>query len=456
MLEKLKNGLKAALSGARSLFSDDRQELETKLDYSMEMPKKVGLVIVTVTFVGFGGWALLAPIAGAAIAPGSVVVSSYRQAVQHLEGGIVSNILVKNGQTVKKGDVLIALDETQIRAQLEISRSQYFVSAATRARLIAERDGAEKVEYSEQELPRNEAEAVLAIQDQNEVFAARKRARDGEKSVLQQRVDQLIAQGEGLKELQKSKEALAASYAEEIEDFEALFAEGFSDKVQLRELKRSAYRLEGEIADNKAAMARLSIQVGETRLQLLQLEKDFQAMVADELSQVQASIFDLEERITAARDRVERTRIASPADGIAMALNVHTVGAVVGAGEKILDVVPQAQELVVEARVTPADIDRVHNGQDAEVGFSIFSKTFPKLIGAVESVSADALVDESSGESYYLARVTIPDAEFSKLEGEILQPGMPAEVYIQSGSRTLFQYLMKPVRTAFSRSLTED
>jgi len=444
------------VGGVAAFFKDERADIESDLDYSLAPAKRTGLIIVFLCFGAFGSWSLLAPIAGAAVAPGVMVVGSYRQTVQHLEGGIVSEIRVRDGQEVKKGETLLTLETTQSQAQLGMAKSQYYVSAATKARLIAERDNLSTVNYPLEKLPATAPEAVEAIHAQNQIFNARQLAHDGERQVLKQRVDQLHAQGEGLKELQKSKKALAESFAEEIEEFEELFKEGFADKVRLRDLKRNAVRLDGEISENFSAIARVGIQVGETELQLLQLGKDLQTQVAGELGVTQSQLFDLEEQIRALADRVNRTDIVSPSDGIVLGMTVHTIGAVIPAGQAILDVVPQSQELVIEAQVSPADIDRVQQGQEAVVRFSIFSKTPPELIGHVESLSADRIIDQNSGNAYFLARVSIPEAEMVKLAGEELQPGMPADVFIQSGSRTLFQYLMKPINNAFARSLTED
>jgi epimerase transport system membrane fusion protein len=435
----------------------DIQVEEVQVVSDVTAPRRIGIIIVSITFGVFGMWSLIAPLDSAALAPGTVMVKGSRKNIEHLEGGIVAELPVKDGDSVQQGDLLVRLDDTQARSQLEITMGQYYAVKTLESRLQAERDNADRVVYPDLIAQSEDPRARDAMQSQNQVFAASRNARLGEIEVLEQKIDQLGEQIKGTRALKSGKEQLVASFADEIKDFSELLEEGFADKQRLRELERSFARTQGEVAELVSEIARLEIQVGETRLQILQLEKEFHTDVVDELGKAQIEIYDLEERIRAAADRANRTEIRSPVDGVVVGLEVTTIGEVVGAGETLMYVVPQTEELIVEAQVNPIDIDRVHNGQSADIRFSAFkSATTPVIDGTVVSVSADALTNEQMGTSYYLARVELTPEGYEMLTGLTLVPGMPAEVLINTGSRTLFQYLIQPIRNAFARSLIED
>jgi epimerase transport system membrane fusion protein len=429
---------------------------DMQLETSDRKPLRIGLIILLVTFGIFGLWALLAPLDSAALAPGVVTVKGNRKTVQHLEGGIVADILVADGETVKAGDPLVILDATQARAELGVLRGQYYSSRALESRLLAERDDLEAVAFA-QDLDVEDSRAEEAKLNEVQIFNARRNARLGETEVLEQRIDQLQSQIKGLKALIASKRELRASFSEEIKDLDALLAEGFVDKVRLREMERSLSRTEGEIADHQSSIAQAEMKIGETRLEILQLNKKFKTEVVDQLAEAQAKVFDLSERITAIQDKVERTVIRAPVEGIVLGLSTHTIGGVVQSGKPLLDIVPENQELVVDARVSPADIDRVAVGTEAKIRFSAFKNaTTPQVQGRVVKISADRLVDEQSGEPYYQAKVEVTEEGLKSLEGLTLVPGMPAEVLIKTGERTLFQYLVQPATNAFARSLIEE
>lgn len=295
------------------------------------------------------------------------------------------------------------------------------------------------------------------MKSQQLFFNARKNARRGEISVFNQRIEQYQANVEGLEALKISKETLVASYGEEIADYRELLKDGYADKMRLRELERNQSRLEGEVAERISAIAGTRIQIGETRLQILQLEKDSQSLIIDELGQVQTQLNDLKERVRALRDTLARTEVRSPVDGIVMGLQVHTQGGVIGPGTPILDVVPQGGDLIVEAEVSPADIDRIFLGQISDIRFSSFSSsTTPVITGKVITLSADRLTNQQTGMPYFLAQVEVTPEGMENLAELELLPGMPAEVLINTGARTLFQYLTQPITNAFARSLIEE
>jgi len=432
------------------------QPATSMVETGIERPRQIGLGIAFLVFGVFGLWATLAPIDGAAFAPGTIRVGSYNKVVQHLEGGIVKSINVRGGDDVRAGDVLLVMDSTQSQAQLEILNGQLLTALAFEARLMAERNDLETVEYPTQVSAAGQA-GSNEIVAQNQIFATRKAARESSIAVLEQRIEQLQSRIEGLRALQASKTTLATSFAEELEDIQALLDEGFADKQRLRELERSFAATSGEAADLRANIASAEIQIGETRLQIIQTENEFQNEVANQLSEVQNQLKDIRERVTANTDIVSRTEVRAPIDGIVNNLQVHTEGAVLPPGSAIAEIVPQGEELIIEAAVAPIDIDRVSEGLEAMVRMSSFNgKRVPTLYGTVETLSADAIKDPNTGASYYTARIALTPESIADLEGLELVPGMPAEVHIATGSRTFLQYVMKPLSNAAARGLRED
>ena len=436
--------------------SADRTEQQKILDTSMETPKRVGLSIFFLVFGVFGFWAGFAPLDGAAQAPGVVTVESYKKVIQHLEGGIVGEILVRNGDVVKAGDRLLVLDNTQSLAQLGIANAQFVALKSREARLLAESSGAESITFAAV-LMQAGTDADAEMASERQIFLARKAARDGEVEVLQQREDQLASRVTGLEAVRTSKLELAASFSEELVDVQALLEEGFADKQRLRELQRSYSSFSGEAADLTANISTTQMQIGETRLQILQQDKNFLNEVVNELGEVRTQLKDSEERMIAIRDIVRRTAITTPVDGIVNGMQIHTVGGVVRPGVDIAQVVPQSDELIIEARVVPIDIDRVTVGQEATISFSAFSSGLvPTIYGNVIGISADSLIDQNTGAPYYLARVEVTSDAMRDMGDLVLVPGMPAEVFINTGARTFMQYVFKPFTNALSRSFIED
>src|SRR5690606_16483478 len=427
-----------------------------QLETSDKKPLRIGIIILSVTFGIFGLWAVFAPLDSAALAPGVVTVKGNRKTVQHLEGGIVAEILVTEGEVVETGEPLIILDATQARAELGILRGQYYSARALESRLLAERDDLKSVAFAKDH-DTDDLRATEAKLNEVQSLNARRNSRLGETEVLEQRIDQLESQIKGLRALVASKQELQESYQEEIEDLNALLAEGFVDKIRLREMQRSLARNAGEIADHQASIAQAEMKIGETRLEILQLNKQFKTEVVDLLAEAQAKVFDISERMTAIQDKVARTIIRAPVEGIVLGLSTHTVGGVIQPGTPLLDIVPEKEELIVDARVSPIDIDRVELGTEAQVRFSAFKSSItPTVIGRVVKISADRVVDEKTGEPDYQAKVEVSKEEMSSLGDLTLVAGMPAEVLIKTGERTMFQYLVQPATNAFARSLIED
>ncbi|MFT4817462.1 MAG: epimerase transport system membrane fusion protein [Pseudohongiellaceae bacterium] len=423
---------------------------------SMETPKRFGLGLFFLVFGVFGLWASLAPIEGAAHAPGTVAVKSYKKIVQHLEGGIVSEIRVHDGDFVNAGDPLLILDNTQSFSQLEIVNAQFAADKALEARLIAERDDLDSVSYPPI-LSNSEFNAFAEKNAQSQIFDARRITLQGSIEVLQQRIEQLQSSLVGLHALKESKEELARSYDDELQDVRALLEDGFSNRTRLRELERNSASFKGEAAELTASISSTEIQVGETRLQILQQQKEFRNDVIGQLAETQTRLKDSTERINALQDVVSRTIVRAPVAGRVNGMQAHTEGGVVIAASEIAQIVPQSEELIIEARLSPLDIDRVSEGQEAIIRFSTFSRNIvPTIFGNVISISADSFIDELTGASYYNARIEVNPEGMDELSNLALIPGMPAEAFISSGSRTLLQYLFKPLSNSIARSLIED
>ncbi len=424
--------------------------------------RRAGLIIVLSIFGGLGAWAALAPLDSAALAPGVITVENYRKTVQHLEGGIVKAILVRDGENVVKDQTLIILEDTQPSALLEVIRGQYFISLAREARLMAQQNGLDEIHYPIELLEhQSDQRSSDAIQMQNQTFNVRKQAHQGESDLYQRQIEQLHAKAVGLRAQKRSRDRLINSYQNELQDFRYLLKEGYAEKQKIREFERNLAEREGERGELISSLAATELEISETRLKILQLQKELQREVAKELSEVQGELFELRERLQSLQDTVLRTDIKAPDAGMVLGLAVHTLGAVISPGGKILDIIPQNEKLIVEARLSPMDIDRVSIGQAAEVRFSAFkSRTIPKIEGKLIAISADRLVDEQSEDQnpYYLARVEISPQGLKDLVSSELKllPGMPAEVLINTGERTLLQYLMAPLSDTVAHSFIED
>ncbi|RIZ67848.1 MAG: HlyD family type I secretion periplasmic adaptor subunit [Methylococcales bacterium] len=419
--------------------------------------RAIGIIILVVTLGILGGWGYLAPIDSAALAPGFVTVKSHRKTIQHLDGGIVSQLLAKDGDIVNEGDVLLILDSTEVKAQLDILRGQQITLEAQLARLIAERDQLNQIIFPNDLQNISDTHIVEARQGETQIFNARKNAYQGEISVLNQRASQLVSKIKGLDGQRRSKQELIKSYGEEAHDLKELLAEGYANKQRLRDIERNYENATGEVASLTAEIASSEIQIGETKLQVLQLQKKFQEEVAAKLGETQSQLYDVTQRLVATNDKVHRTVIRSPAGGRVLGLSVHNLGGVISPGKPILDIVPQQEELIIDAQVSPLDIDRVSVGLLAEIRFSAFKQAItPKMQGKVINLSADRLTDEKTGAPYYQAQVELTPESYEKLGNLELVPGMPAEVFINTGERTVFEYLMQPISNAFARAFIED
>lgn len=417
--------------------------------------RRIGYTILFLVFGVFGSWACIAPLDSAALAPGLVTVKSYRKTVQHLEGGIVRELHVRDGEQVRQGAVLLTLDTTHLQAEREVLRNQQITTAALEARLRAELQQSAALPFPAE--ASSQPRVLEAWQTELALLQARRRAREGEGQILQQAISQLEEHIQGLQAVIRNKQHLVQSHSEEASDLRDLLKEGFTDRQRLREQERQLERLSAEIAEHRSAIAQARQRGGELSLQILQLDKTFTHEVTTQLVAAQTQAFDIGERLRSIEDRLQRSQIRAPETGMVLGMSIHTLGAVIAAGQPILEIVPDNADLIIEARINPNDIDRISVGKLADVRFSTFnSATTPVIEGVLEQISADSLVDQHSGQSYYLGRIAITAKGLQSLGQQSLLPGMPAEVLINTGSRTLLSYLLQPASNWMARSLTED
>jgi HlyD family type I secretion membrane fusion protein len=420
----------------------------------------IGVAVIIASFGGFGAWAALAPLNSAAIAPGALVVDSHVKTVQHLEGGIIKEIFVGDGATVAAGQVLLRLDDTRVRASVDQLTGQYRAARALEARLLAERDGAREIAFPDDLLAvRDNPDVDKAIAGQRALFAVRRDTLAGDIAIQHQRIAQFNEEIIGLDAQRNSADGQLALLKEEIQVVEALLLAGQERKPRLLALQRARRQIEGDRGRFLASIARAKQSIGETQLQVSQLSVMRLKEATDELREVQIRIFDLRERLRAAEDTLDKMTLRAPQAGTVVRMSYFTLGGVIAAGQPILDIVPADDQLMVEARVRPEDIDTVRLGMSAEIRLDAFNqRRMPLLLGRVVQVSADRLTDRRTDIAYFTARVEL-DRESVKLVpggAAALFPGMPAEVIIETGQRTALDYFVAPIARSLSRGFRED
>lgn len=414
--------------------------------------------IIGVFFGGFGTWAAMAPLAGAAVAPAVTHPAGKRRKVQHLEGGLVKELLVSDGSVVAAGEPMIVLDATNAAAERDILEEELRSLLAQRARLKAERDGDAEIVFPE-ELPGDEsAEGEALIETQRALFEMRRATRLQRKKILEQQFAQLEETVTGVKARIDSQEAQLRLLEEEAEGVETLVTKGLERRPRLLSLQRSQVELAGATAAAQADIARTTQAMSETLAEIEAIETGHQEEVSGRLAEIEAKLPGLRQRLKAAEQVVRRTVITAPVAGTVVQLDVHTVGRVIGAGETVLEIVPSGEELVFDARISPTDIEEVEPGQSARIILvGLAQRNMPKLVGHVRQVSADRITDPRTNQPYYLARVELPADEVGKLPPEVmLKPGMPAEIMVTTRERTALDYLLEPLLSSFRKSFRES
>jgi HlyD family secretion protein len=418
----------------------------------------IGLAVVIVLAGGLGGWASTALISGALIAPGAVVVDSNVKKVQHPTGGVVGEVRVRDGDVVKAGDIVVRLDDTVTKASLAIVVKTLNGLYARAARLEAEQRGEDKITFPPQLTDRaDDPDVKNVMTSESKLFEVRVYGRTGQKAQLRERVTQLNEEIGGLTAQEQAKDKEIALIEKELVGVRQLYEQHLVQLTRLTTLERDAARLTGERAQYIASRAQAKGKITETELQIIQVDKDMVSEVSKDLRETNDKIGEFVERKVTAEDQLRRVDIRAPQDGMVLQNNVHTVGGVITAGDAMMMIVPQADDLSVEAKVDPKDIDKLQIGQKTLMRFSAFNqRTTPELNGFVTRVSADVTTDQRTGQSYYTIRVSLPPAEVARLgDNNKLIPGMPVEAFVQTGDRTMMSYLIKPLHDQLMRSFRE-
>jgi len=417
----------------------------------------VGLAVVVVLAGGLGGWASTAEISGALIAPGSIVVESSVKKVQHPTGGVVGEVRAHDGDVVKAGDVVVRLDDTVTKASLAIVTKNLDGLWARAARLEAEQQGIDRIVFPKSLLERADDPDVRNVMtSESKLFDVRTTGRAGQKAQLRERITQLNEEIAGLEAQEKAKNQEIALVDKELVGVRSLYDQHLVQMNRLTTLERDEARLAGERAQYIASRAQARGKITETELQIIQVDKDMVSDVSKDLRETNDKIGEFVERKVTAEDQLRRTDIRAPQDGMVEQSTVHTVGGVITAGDAIMMIVPQADDLQVEAKVNPQDIDKLQIGQRTLLRLSAFNqRTTPELNGVVTRVSPDVTTDQRTGQSYYTIRVSMPPEEVARLGEVKLIPGMPVEAFVQTGDRTMLSYLIKPLHDQMMRAFRE-
>ncbi len=439
------------------LVAYDPAQLSDPSD-SARGPIVTGLVVLVAFFAGLGGWAAYAPLNGAVVAQAVVKVEGNRKSIQHLDGGIVKQLLVEEGQHVKAGQTVVVLDDTQARAMVLMLSQQYDVYRAEQARLVAERDGAAEVIFpSELEARRTNPDVRMLLDGQAKQFEIRRKALSGQTSVLQQRIQELQEQIKGSKAQRTAQMEQIVLINSELKDQLELLAKSLTVRSRVLELQRAAAALSGRSGEITGDISKSQQAIGEIELQIIQLQNDFMTDMAKDLRDVQAKILDVIPRLEAAQDVLNRTEIRSPYAGYVVGLNVFSTGGVIGRGEKIMDIVPTGNDLTVEAKVDVNDIHNLHPGMRAELHFTAYKqRVIPVIHGELIEVAADRLTDERTGVPYYTALVKVDEGELAQSKQVKLYPGMAVTVMVPTEERTALDYLLGPVMASFDQAFRQQ
>ena len=417
-----------------------------------------GNLLVICFVLGIGIWSAFAPLESAAIASGVVESESSRKTIQHLEGGIVRDILVSDGDTVRTGQTLIALDDTKVRAEVQSLQGQLWDATAREARLQAEQQGQEQLLFSARlETARNEsASAATVLKAQQSIFEARRQVFRSQVAVIREKRLQVDQEIVGLRAQETAVTQRAAIAREELDMVATLVNKGLERRPRLLNLEREVADLQGRRGEIVAHISRAEQVINESQATLLKLESDRQHEIAQSLREAQNQVFQLRERLRAAEDQLSRTEVKAPEDGVVTELRIHTPGGVIGAGAPLMDLVPRQDRLIVTARVKPEDIDVVHPGLNADVHLLPYNqRRAPRLNGTVTHVSADRLVDKRTEQPYYATKIRVQDTRMAANDIRII-PGMPAQVFITTGRGTVALYALRPLLDSFHSAFSED
>ena len=417
-----------------------------------------GYVILLITFGILGAWAYFAVIASAVVAPGVVALESDRKVVQHLEGGIVQEILVREADFVEQGDPLLVLDNIQVNSEITVLEQRRATSEALIARLVAEQTFAEEIDFSPDLLNSEDPHVKSAVQAQRNIFEDRRSIFLSQTEILEFRAEQLNGQAEGYEVQLAAVERRHALRKELFDRMRTGEERGVIESNRLSEMQDEVIQIEASIGTAMSDIAQVKAAAGEARLNILKLKQEYSERANSELKTARSELAEINEKLTVATDQMRRTTILAPTTGKVQSLAVTTRGSVIRSGEILMEIVPSDETLLIDAKVAPVDVDNVRPGLETEVRFSAFKARLSKLVlGEVLSISTDVVTTEDSSEApYYLARIKVPDENLTDEIREGLTAGMPADVVILTGERTVLQYMLDPLSEAIFKSLREE
>ncbi len=423
---------------------------------NVRIPARWGNALILLFVVVFGGWGYFAPLDGGAVAPGVINPDSGKKTIQHLEGGIIADLRVREGEAVRTGQPLVVLESTQARAAHEALVQQRLSLLARRARLDAEKAGQNRIELPA-ELRSADSQIRSMVEAQQEGFDARRSTHATRRDILGQRIEQLVHQINGSEAQVESASRQIDFIGEELKAKQYLVDRGLVPKPEALRLKRADAEIAGKRGEHAAEIARARQQIGEAKIQILSVEAERADQIAADVEKVRAELTEVTEKLQASADVVKRTVVVAPVSGTVVDVKFKTIGGVVQRGEPLMSIVPAGDELIIEARLTPLDVKAVHSGLEAQIHLSAYSsRGVPKIPGTVRTVSADRLMDETTHQPYYLARVAVDRHTLQRLAPSVdLIPGMPVEVLVVTERRTMVDYLAKPFRDALWRSFRE-
>lgn len=418
---------------------------------------RLGWLLTLLGFGGFMAWASLAPLDQGVAVQGTVVVSGKRKAVQSMAAGVVSRILVSEGQVVRQGEPLFRLDRTQVQADVEALQAQYRMTQASLARWRGERDNAGQVQFPAELMDESDTQLGLVVEGQRQLFDSRRQALAREQGAVSASIEGSQAQLAGMRRARGDLQAQADSLREQLDNLRPLAGEGYIPRNRVLEYQRQLSQVQCDLAQNAGDSARLEQGIVEARLNLQQRREEYQKEVRTQLAEAQVKAATLEQQLNSARFELRHSEILAPADGIAVNLGVHTEGAVVRAGDTLLEIVPQGTALEVEGRLPVNLVDKVAPQLPVDILFTAFNQnSTPRVTGEVALISADQLLDERSGQPYYVLRSTVSEEALARLQGLSIRPGMPAELFVRTGERSLLNYLFKPLLDRAGSALTEQ
>lgn len=443
---------------ANSVQMTSNNDWRDRVPTSIKMPLIMGLLVIGVFVAGFGLWAVRAPIAGAAIAPGVVIASGQNQSIDHLEGGIISEIATRNGASVKQGDALVYLDPTQAASNRNRVEKSLVALSANLARMTAEMTGTEEIEFSDDLIKRAEQnQQTQPLELQKAEFESRLVQHKSELSVLDEQVKAIEQEMSGIELQITAENTKLAVLKDELKAKKTLLARGLTPKNQYNALLREEADTIGAIGSLKARIGQLNKSISEVRVRQETIRATRRSEASSQINELRTQIDDLDEQLTSRADILQRMVIRAPVDGVIVKIEKNTIGSIIRPGETVLELLPTSNDLIISARISPIDIDIVTIGQEASIRFSALNaRTTPEVPATVEYISADRLVDPATQEVYYDARLKLVDTLPEDFNPDKIYAGMPVDAFIKTGDRTFVEYLAKPITDSFRGAFTEE